>query len=190
MCPRCAQKNAPLEGDFAPTVLDRIWFGRGRSCFGYEGTLRDAIHVFKYEEGFHLLPFFVRELSEQCRFFEAIDVIVPIPLHVKRLAERGFNQSALLSTSVGTALDVPVDLHVLERKRHDPPQVGKEGRERLSSVRSAFAVAPKRRSTLNEKRVLLIDDVITTGATVNEGARALMKAGAKRVDVLSIARTL
>jgi ComF family protein len=114
--------------------------------------------------------------------------LIPVPLHPERLRWRGFNQSLLLSRPLARAWNVPVDPFVLRRRRATPPQVGLDERARRLNVGGAFAVAEG--ASLKDLGVLLIDDVFTTGATVNECAITLRRAGAARVDVLVLARAL
>jgi len=116
------------------------------------------------------------------------DVVIPVPLHRGRLRWRGFNQAALLASAVAHRLERPLDVTTLVRMRATPPQTSADHRERQLNVRRAFAV--KRPARVANRRVLLIDDVMTTGATVDECARTLLAAGARRVDVLTLARVV
>jgi ComF family protein len=114
------------------------------------------------------------------------DVIVPVPLHWRRLYWRGFNQAALLARALAHRMALPVDTGSLSRIRSTSPQTAQSSDERRRNVKDAFVV--RRSSRMAGKRVLLVDDVITTGATVNECARVLKGAGARAVDVLALAR--
>jgi ComF family protein len=116
------------------------------------------------------------------------DVIMPVPLHLARLRWRGFNQAALLGNAIARRLERPLDAASLVRVRETDPQTGKTMRERRSNIRNAFAI--RRPGRIANRRILLVDDVMTTGATVDECARALLEAGARRVDVLTLARAL
>jgi ComF family protein len=119
---------------------------------------------------------------------EDYDIVIPVPLHRGRLRWRGFNQAALLASAVARRLERPLDVTTLVRMRATPPQTSAGHRERQLNVRRAFAV--KRPARVANPRVLLIDDVMTTGATVDECARTLLAAGARRVDVLTLARVV
>lgn len=114
------------------------------------------------------------------------DLIVPVPLHRTRIKERGFNQALLLARELAETYSLPVDYIRLKRIRPTDPQTGLKGKERMKNVRGAFAVEYGR--FFEDKNVLLIDDVYTTGATVSECCRVLKKAGAKNTDVLTLAR--
>jgi ComF family protein len=116
------------------------------------------------------------------------DVVVPVPLHLARLRWRGFNQAALIGIAVARRMRRPLEVDTLIRIRATSSQTAKDRSERSRNVHDAFAV--KRPEKVANRRVLLIDDVMTTGATVDECARALLGAGARRVDVLALARVL
>ena len=117
-----------------------------------------------------------------------VDLIVPVPLHPRRLRWRGFNQSLLLAKQVSRRYEVPMDPFVLYRKRETAPQTQLAEGERRKNVRGAFATRPER--SLKRKSLLLVDDVYTSGATVNECSRVLLHGGAKEVYVLTLARTV
>ena len=116
------------------------------------------------------------------------DVVIPVPLHRRRLWWRGFNQAALLAMTISRRLDQPIELETLLRSRMTIPQTSQDHDARRRNVRRAFSVT--RAARIRGRRVLLVDDVMTTGATVDECARVLMAAGAARVDVLTLARVL
>ncbi len=112
------------------------------------------------------------------------DGIVPVPLSIKSLRARGFNQSLLIARVVSKTLNVPLLMDNLRKIKETPPQIGLSARERLSNLKNAFDV----RGSIQGLRLLLVDDVMTTGATVTECTKVLMKAGAKEVTVLTLAR--
>jgi|SRR5579863_577715 len=116
------------------------------------------------------------------------DLIIPVPLHLRRLRWRGFNQAALIGAAIARRVGRPLDVRTLIRRRATPSQTAQDRRARLRNVHDAFTV--KRPARIANRRVLLVDDVMTTGATVDECARTLLAAGARRVDVLALARVL
>jgi ComF family protein len=116
------------------------------------------------------------------------DVIIPVPLHIGRLRWRGFNQAAMLAVAVARRMERPLDLRTLVRVRETPPQTRQNRGERIKNLKRAFAV--RRPARVASRRILLIDDVMTTGATADECARTLLAAGARRVDVLTLARAV
>ncbi len=125
-----------------------------------------------------------QEFLRECH----VDLIIPVPLHPKRLRWRGFNQSLLLARQVSRLYEVPVDPFVLCRERETPPQTQLAEDERRKNVRGAFATYPGK--LLKGRRVLLVDDVYTSGATANECSRVLVRGGAREVYVLTLARTV
>jgi len=151
----------------------------------YEGVLRKLIHLFKYDRiaplASALAPMLSRALPREAVF----DVIAPMPLHWFRQWRRGFNQSELLAHVLARRTGIPV-VRALRRKRSTPPQAGLTRAERRLNVAGAFEV--RKRETVEGKHVLLIDDVMTTGATASACAAALKRAGARRVSVLTLAR--
>jgi len=118
--------------------------------------------------------------------FSAVDLIIPVPLHPRRLRERGFNQSLLLARQVGKRRSIPLNFTALHRTRQTQPQTQLSGAERRKNVRGAFEV--RQAEVVGGKRILLVDDVFTTGATVQECASVLGEAGASEVHVLTLAR--
>jgi ComF family protein len=145
-----------------------------RHKYGLDQSLAKALAEFLGEE----LPY----SSADC------DVVVPVPLHPRRLWWRGFNQAALLAMTISRRLEKPLEVEALRRSRMTTPQTSQDHDARRRNVRRAFAVT--RPARIKGRRILLIDDVMTTGATVDECARVLMVAGAARVDVLTLARVL
>ena len=120
---------------------------------------------------------------------DAYDVVIPVPLHRSRLRWRGFNQAALLGAALARRLNCPLDVTSAgTRVRSTPPQTARDRAQRARNVRDAFAV--RRPARVAGRRVLLVDDVMTTGATADECARVLRAAGAQRIDVLTLARVL
>lgn len=163
-------------------------FVEARSAFEYNGNIRETIHRFKYGQRFILARPFGRMLSEfTASFSERPDIAVPVPLHVKRLRARGFNQSLLLARVISKSLSIGLDYLTLRRTRETAPQIDLSTDERLKNVAGAFEI--KNKSAFKGRNVLLIDDVFTTGATVKECAKVLKKAGAN-VRVLTLARAI
>jgi ComF family protein len=162
-------------------------FSRAITPFAYEGTLVKAIQYFKYNKGNVLagpLAHLLRNDLETLR----IDRVMAIPLHPRRLRSREFNQSLLLAEQISRFRALPLLIDAMSRVRETPPQVGLSKRERRENIRRAFSVT--RPGSIRDQRILLIDDVYTTGATLREGAATLMRAGAKEVVVAAVARML
>lgn len=151
----------------------------------YEGVLQEAISQLK----FHGVKRLSKPLGRLLLSFELsgidLDGIVPVPLSMKRLRERGFNQSLLIARIVSKEKGIPMLIDILLKKKETPPQIGLSAKERLSNLKGAFEV----KGNIEGMRLLLVDDVMTTGATVTECSKELMKAGAKEVIVLTLARS-
>lgn len=150
--------------------------------------LIEALARFKYGRDVTLAPVLSRLLVEPPPMPIVHDLIVPIPLHRDRLRWRGFNQAVPLAWALSRACGRPVDPFALVRRRPTPPQVGLGAGDRRRNVRGAFAV--RHRERIQGRTVLLVDDVMTTGATAHECARVLQRAGARAVDVVVLARAL
>ena len=116
------------------------------------------------------------------------DLVIPVPLHRRRLRWRGFNQAALLGLAVARKIDCALEVAALARIRHTPPQTARNRIQRRQNVRGAFAVS--RPDRIAHRRLLLVDDIMTTGATLDECARTLLAAGAQKVDVFTLARAI
>ena len=149
--------------------------------------LAEAIHLFKYRGKTLLAGPLGTLLLDAMGRLPTVDGLVPVPLHPSRLREREFNQALLLCDYLKDRSGLPVIPDGLERVRETPPQIGLAHAARRGNVRRAFV--PKRPERIEGRRIVLIDDVLTTGATVNDCARALKKAGAEIVCVLTVART-
>lgn len=150
----------------------------------YDGTMRKAIHLLKFKGVKRLARPMAAMLSELP--VPAADGIVPVPLHIARLKEREFNQTALIGRHLSRDLKIPLLLDVLKKNSETPPQTNVSGKERLKNVRNVFIAVKK----VKGLRIVLVDDVITTGATVNECAKTLIGAGAESVTVLALARSI
>jgi ComF family protein len=160
-------------------------FNRARAAAIYDGSAAQAIKRFKFGGQMSYLPVMQNWLKRPvCMELVAnADLIVPVPLHSKRLKKRGFNQALLLAKAFP---QVPLGRQVVVRVRHTVPQVDLKPRDRRENVKGAFAVPEP--ALVKGKLILLLDDVYTTGATVRECAKALRRAGARRVEVLTVAR--
>ncbi|MFH1874979.1 MAG: ComF family protein [Pseudomonadota bacterium] len=191
LCSNCLESLHFLESEFNAPYLRQRWFNQAYSVLAYEGQVVQAIASLKYKRQFHLIRFFVDLLAAKLTQMPSYDLIVPVPLHWYRLISRGYNQAGLLSKAVGKKMQLKYDLFALKRSRNIPAQVGLGREERLKNVTQAFMVRPNRVSRLAGKSILLLDDVMTTGATVNECAKVLVKNGkCGKVDILTVARTL
>ena len=167
-------------------------FDRARATGLYQGLFREVIHRYKYRGQLFLVRPLAKMLAapaKELSRLHKIDIIVPVPLHPKRLRQRGFNQASLLARRLGSALKISVDYASLRRSRWTEPQTGLTRRQRAANVRGAFGL--KTPENVRGKGILLLDDVLTTGETVNQCVRVLKKdGGAREVAVLTVARTV
>ena len=191
-CPRCAGTIGPfaaIEGRCHACRDETFAFDQVSRLGRYDGLLRDAILRLKHQRGEGLA-----ELLGECWAKEAaarfaslrFEVMVPVPLHWRRRWQRGYNQSAALCRGLARGLRLPDYPYWLRRVRHTPRQASQTPAGRKANVRGAFRARPG--IPIRGRAVLLVDDVMTTGATASEAARALRMAGAERVGVAVLAR--
>ncbi len=175
LCPRCETR---------PPVLKQL-----RSWAAFSGPLRRALHRIKYRRDMALADTLTVSLATFYRnaLQWHLDMVIPVPLSARRRKERGYNQAALFALPFALALRLPYRPRALERIRHTRSQVDLSWRERQQNVAGAFRAVPKH---VAGKDVLLMDDVATTGATLNACAAALHEAGARAVYALTVARAL
>ena len=208
VCESCLEQTQPFETDLA-CVQCRTPFsnarpldetGRCLACrlgarsfdaaysYGeYDGVLRRLIHLYKYQQVSSLEHFFVPRLVEALPRDAEFDWVTAVPLHWRRHWARGFNQSAHLAKGVSRRLCVPWR-KLLWRRRATPKQARLSGAARRNNLKGAFTVMPWDRERIAGRRILLVDDVYTTGSTAEACARALRRAGARSVTVLTLAR--
>ena len=191
--PLCDVTGVPLPFDTggrmvsAGALADPPAYDRARAVAHFTGTMRTLVHHFKYADRHDARELFGQWLAEAGRDLQpGIDVIVPVPMSRLRLFLRRFNQSAVLARQLSHNTGIAMDPHLLVRAKATKRQVGLTRDQRRRNVASAFRVPDRKLADLHGRNVLLVDDVITTGATVNACARALQRAGAARVDVLAL----
>ena len=192
--PLCDRLGLPMPYDTgaplisAAAAADPPVYGRARAVARFEGVMRTLIHDLKFHDRHDARRLFGRWLVEAgAELLADAELLVPVPLTRRRLLSRRFNQSALLAQEVARIAQIKVEPLALLRVRSTKAQVGLSRQQRRENVANAFAVAKHRKDAVTGKKVVLIDDVITTGATAAACARALKRAGAARVDVLALA---
>lgn len=195
--PYCEVLGTPFSHDLGPGILsaDAIAnpppFDRLRSVALYDDLARVLVHALKYRDRTDLAPMMAAwMLRAGDGAVEAADLIVPVPLHRFRLVWRKFNQAAELSRALAAAAGTPVLFDAIRRTKRTRRQIGLGPRAREENVRGAFSITPEGRERLFGRRVVLIDDVYTTGATVSAVTRTLKRAGVADVTVLTFARAL
>ncbi len=187
-CPRCAQPlttpPARLCADCtaAPPEFDAAW-----SAFRYAEPVAQAVHRLKYHADFRSARWLTEEMASAlaARSEPLPDLLIPVPLHGRRLQRRGYNQALELARRLAGRLVVEVDAKAARRLRHTQDQIGKTAPERRRNVKGAFAVSAAR---VRDKHLALIDDVMTTGSTLAELARACRRSGARKIEVWTVAR--
>ncbi len=193
--PLCDRLGIPLPGYegsgphiSVQAVTNPPVFSRARAAAHYSGIMRRLIVRFKFEDKHEPVPLFVSLMREAGReLLDDADLLVPVPLHRLRLLQRRFNQSALLAKGISRATSVPANVVALQRTRRTETQVGLNQEARLENVAKAFGVSARGRKSVLGKKIVLVDDVMTTGSTANACAAALLDSGAVRVDLLAIA---
>ncbi|MBU4277101.1 MAG: ComF family protein [Proteobacteria bacterium] len=176
-CPACAA---------SPPAFDAA-----RALALHTGPLAEVVRGFKYQRRYWLGEGLSRLLGTAPRsWWATADIVAPVPLHPRRLVARGFNQALVLARGLPGGQGPELAPRLLNRKRYTRPQVGLDPGARRRNVEGAFALAPAWQGRLEGAWVLLVDDVFTTGATVNECAKVLKQAGAERVEVLTLVRAV
>ena len=195
----CKKCGFPLSPSFAevenPLCKDcqkkRRQFHLSRSATPFQGVILECIHLFKYNKKMGLAkPLGDLMLKALCSFWPdlEIDLILPVPLHPDKEDNRGFNQAYLLARQISKGIKMPAVKGNLQRVVNTASQTSLSPKERLKNVKGAFKV--KRPEALRGKKILLVDDVFTTGATIEECSRALKSAGVREVNVFTLARTV
>jgi len=174
-CGSCLQKNPYFDQVFSPYL--------------YQHQMVQLIHQYKYHAKLFLArtlaDIFIQQYSKYKKEKLTPEIIIPVPLHIKRLKQRGFNQSKELATYLSKQMDITIRDDIVTRVKLTHTQRGLSLKERKKNLKNAFVI---NNSTFEKKHVVIIDDVMTTGNTANEMAKVLKQAGVKRVDVWTIAR--
>lgn len=184
-CPGCALP-APRGEVCGRCLKHPLLFTRTTAVFGYAYPLDKLIQAMKYGERLALACAFAERLAQRIDRSHLPDCVIPMPLHPAKLRERGFNQSQLLAAGLARELDLKLLPHACRRVRDTPPQSALPWKERKKNVRDAFRCDVE----LTGKRVALVDDVLTTGASLNALAKAVKKRGATEISAWVVARTL
>ena len=193
--PFCQRLGIPFVYDPGPGILsmeaiaDPPAYQRARAAVRFDDISRALVHALKYGDRLDLAPMMGRWLSRAGRELLAeADALVPVPLHWRRHWARRFNQSAILAAAVSKASGVPIAASALKRVKFTAQQVGLSRTQRAANIQGAFRVPRDGKAEVVGRRIILVDDVLTSGATVEGCAKALLRAGARNVDVLVFAR--
>jgi ComF family protein len=195
--PLCITCGYPLEADAKKDSLcghciqKTPEYDQARSVFCYNEKSRAIIISYKYSDKTHSTERFVEWLMRVGKeMIEETDIIMPVPLHWRRLFERRYNQAALIANILSERSGVEGEMMALRRRKYTKPQASLTRRQRLKNLKGVFVVNDKYVDKIKGNNVLLIDDVATTGATIAECSKVLKKAGAEKVFVLTLARTV
>ena len=195
--PFCERLGTPFGYDPGPgalsteAVANPPAFDRARAAVRYDDIASALVHALKYGDRLDLAPTMGRWMAQAGReLTDGADALVPVPLHWRRMWARRFNQAAALAATISRTSGVQVLDDALKRVRATPHQVGLNRTDRATNVQGAFAVPAARQPAVAGKRLVLIDDVLTSGATADTCTRALLRAGAAAVDVLVFARVV
>lgn len=195
--PYCERLGKPFSVDIGGPLLspaaiaDPPVFERARAVAHHDGAARDLVHKLKYGDRQELAIAMGRLMATSAaEVFANADVLVPVPLHWTRLWQRRFNQAAALARVIAQETALPVEPALLRRRKRTLRQVGLTRPQRQQNLQGAFVVPEMARAALAGKRIVLIDDVMTTGSTANASARALLKGGAAAVDFVTFSRVV
>lgn len=194
--PWCSCCGVPFEFDMQAELCASCLdypppYDSARSALRYDDASRSLILGFKHgDKTLSVKAFMPWMMSAGADMLSACDMIAPVPLHYWRLVSRRYNQSALIVSELSRETGKPAVLDLLKRTRATPPQSRLKGRDRRYNVRKAFALNEASGVDVRGKHIVLVDDVLTSGSTVKECTKVLKRAGAGRVDVLTLARTV
>jgi ComF family protein len=190
--PYCERLGIPFVYDPGPGILsmeaiaDPPAYQRARAAVRFDEISRALVHALKYGDRLDLAPMMGRWLTQAGRELLAeADALVPVPLHWRRHWARRFNQSAILAAAVAKGSGVPIAAGALRRVKPTTQQVGLSRTQRAANIQGAFRVPPNGKAEVVGRRLVLIDDVLTSGATAEGCAKALLRAGARNVDVFA-----
>lgn len=189
--PASGNRSDPHESACDECASNPPRYGKLRTIAFYEAALQEAIHLFKFQKrkalAKPLIQLITAHMPADCNVAE-YDFILPVPIHKKRLRERGFNQATLLANGIAKTIGVPVVTDVLVRHLNTSPQSSLDREARQTNIIGAFELRGE--EAIRGKRLLVIDDVFTTGATIREVVKVLWNADPAEIDVLTLARTL
>lgn len=209
LCPSCWRQLAPITAPFCPVLgiplpaglgpdalsaqalADPPPYRRARAAVAYNEVARRLVSLLKYADRPEIALFCGRLMAAAAAELAGPDaVLVPVPLHRMRQWKRRYNQSTELARVLARLLAIPLETGLVYRARHTPQQVGLSARQRARNVAGAFAVRPDAALRASGRRIVLVDDVVTTGATVTALARSLRRSGLGHVEVISFARVV
>lgn len=165
-------------------------YDHARACMYYDGIVKNLLMRFKHGDATHLAPLFSRWMLQTCAptYYQDVDLILPVPIHPLRLMKRQYNQSLLLARPIARAFGLPLAVDWVKKVKNSASQGRKNAQQRAANVKNTLQIDEKKQKKLNKKVIMIIDDVYTTGATVNELSKVLVSSGASVVKVHTFAR--
>ena len=187
-CNNCKKKLEYISREMSVRKVVNKYYDYFYFSYKYEGTIRDLLLNYKFSNKRFLYDFLSYKISNELKLFtlEKIDLIIYVPISYKRFLERGFNQSFLIAKRVSKSLNVPLFRFILIKTKHNQTQSLLSKKERIINTQNVYKVLFK--DFIKSKNILLVDDIYTTGATCNECAKVLKKAGANRIIVATVAK--
>ena len=188
LCKKCEIKLNNIAKNKIDTYKNKK-FEKHIYLFKYEGIIKDKLLMFKFNEKPYLYKTFVNFLIKNkkiCRFLKSYDIIIPVPIHYNRKITRGYNQSALISRKIAKILKIKHQEKILLKRINNKPQSTKNKEDRKANIIGVYCT--RNEELIYNKKIILVDDIYTTGSTVDECSRMLKLAGAKEIAVLTIAK--
>ena len=188
LCPKCNIKLKELAKAKTRKFKNKN-YAYHAYMFDYQGIIRDKIIDYKFNDKSYLYGTFSESIiknKKMCRFIKKYDIIIPVPIHRKRKSERGYNQTELLCKNIAKRLEIEMASDVLEKIKYNVPQMSLNKIDRSNNVKGVYVVRNLER--IRNKKVLLVDDIYTTGSTVDECARVLKNVGTLEISVFTIAK--
>lgn len=192
ICGTPLQFNTLLDNNIicAKCLSKKPYYSKAISCFIYNKTISKAIFEFKFYQRMFLSKFFAKFIYAKIKeYLKDIDYIIPVPLSLKRLRWRGFNQTLLLARDLGKLANKEVISNLIIKTKHTKAQVRLKNKDRVKNLKTAFIINEKYLEKIKNKNIAIIDDVITTGTTVNECSKVLKRHNVGKIFVFSIAKT-
>ncbi len=189
VCRKCGGEVDSILDSCSECLESKFCWDRGFTVWKYEGLAREAVHQYKYKGEFGIIEFFSEQMAQKIQKADdlELDLITWIPLHFTKKLWRGYNQSELLAKGLSARLNLPCK-KLINRVKCTRQQAMLDCADRLKNMKNAFAINQKNSPSVKDRNILLLDDVFTTGTTLNKAAEVLLKSGAKSVTVISIAR--
>ena len=169
--------------------LNKIYFDGLIYCFNYKGLLRNLILKYKFNDSAYLYKFFstiIINKEKYCRILKSYDIIIPVPMYEKKFLERGYNQTELIAKDIALKIGIKLEKELVQKIKNTKIQSSLSKEERKKNIKNAFLVNNKK--NIKNKKIIIFDDIYTTGETVNELSRVLKKSGAKEILIFVIAK--